>query len=203
MDEKHGTLFKAKRLTNKGSFAVVEEDGVVRVTVAGLSDTRSRGGQQPFFVVTPEVEVLGYQVSVTWEDQGWGNQKGRVGISGLLDSFFSAHAPHELETWESSYTFPEPWPAAKPMEIFYAVGGGGGHQLTVKSMQLELFTAARYHAYVAAFEAVRGTPGSASTQSLLPLPLDLVKSVVRGLAPKLPPPSPEGKLAPRMQPPPK
>jgi hypothetical protein len=101
-------------------------------------------------------------VSLRWRDQGWGNQKGMIsvvdeGSSGRLpqyDNTTSAwtgpHAPNDYKTagaWVVSANFPAPH-RDSPLKVsfpvvdtsvyslWYRVGGGGGHSLTVSDCRV-------------------------------------------------------------------
>ena len=82
------------------------------------------------------------RAEVTWNDQGWGNQKGRIGIMGLADSLFPTIAPHETGTASVVLDWGEPVTGdgcihrrggdrPNTFTFFYVVGEGGGHQLGI------------------------------------------------------------------------
>jgi len=87
-----------------------------------------------------------------WNDQGWGNQKGRIfirllrnsNVLGTVDLF--GIAPHSEESLEKQFSeiddvFKQNIIALQQpgdvIDVAYVVGGGGGHALTVSSFSLQ------------------------------------------------------------------
>eukprot|EP00449_Zooxanthella_nutricula_P031491 CAMPEP_0198490358 /NCGR_PEP_ID=MMETSP1462-20131121/2065_1 /TAXON_ID=1333877 /ORGANISM="Brandtodinium nutriculum, Strain RCC3387" /LENGTH=525 /DNA_ID=CAMNT_0044218911 /DNA_START=77 /DNA_END=1650 /DNA_ORIENTATION=+ len=122
------------------------EQGLARVveTVAGIHDRRSDDAWRPLKTVGPlqdDLQLL--EATVTWNDQGFGNAKGRVravlrrggGDLGEVDCF--GLAPRPLA---QSRTQLLDIAGVKPVRgdsiaFEYIVGGGGGHELEIKTFE--------------------------------------------------------------------
>jgi hypothetical protein len=86
-------------------------------------------------VLTATVHEL--ECSVSWNDQGWGNQKGAVMVALIRDgtevaseNLFSNQAPHSVETQTRVLREEAIVLQAQPGDhyaLFHRVGGGGGH----------------------------------------------------------------------------
>ncbi len=87
-------------------------------------------------------------IRLLWNDQGWGNRKGMISI--VDDTLAPAHAPGDAEKRPSCVVAKaEPAPHdeqplklafrpknEKSYSIWYRVGGGGGHSLTISGCHL-------------------------------------------------------------------
>jgi len=71
-------------------------------------------------------------ISMKWKDQGWGNQKGSVGLfTALADGvavYTTPIAPRSLTAFSDTVQLPA---GVKDLEFKYKVGGGGGHSITI------------------------------------------------------------------------
>merc|ERR1712086_965069 len=72
-------------------------------------------------------------ISMKWKDQGWGNQKGRVGLFTVLADGVAVYttpiAPHSLTAFSDTIQLPA---GMKDLEFKYKVGSGGGHSITIR-----------------------------------------------------------------------
>eukprot|EP00659_Diplonema_papillatum_P021406 gene21406-32919_t len=100
--------FSAVLLSNNGALAAREEGGVIVLEVSDLSSSRSVCHFNPFMTVVPQHEVTGFEATVEWNDQGWGNRKGRLSIRGLVDTIFKPMAPHRKEVKVFRYLTAQP-----------------------------------------------------------------------------------------------
>jgi hypothetical protein len=91
----------------------------------------------------PPQEIVAIKLSCLWQDQGWGNQKGRIVArcagSESWAEFTIDCAPHQEEKLLAKI----PWRMfdrrrSSPLriEIGYHVGGGGGHELFVRDARV-------------------------------------------------------------------
>lgn len=80
-------------------------------------------------------------ISMDWEDQGWGNQKGHVlvtaGLNPMSDAsskiiFSSGIASHHAEQLKITFTPKE----GVSYHLYYRVGGGGGHSLHLSNIRV-------------------------------------------------------------------
>ena len=95
--------------------------------------------------------MKGLHVSFKWKDQGWGNQKGRVAVKAMngTDEVFQIDdwsvAPHEKETvsvvYDEDHYFVKHLVAGCRLELWYIVGGGGGHSLWVEDFNVNILSA--------------------------------------------------------------
>mmetsp|Transcript_12576 Transcript_12576/g.20488 ORF Transcript_12576/g.20488 Transcript_12576/m.20488 type:complete len:344 (+) Transcript_12576:61-1092(+) len=92
--------------------------------------------------VPSQVECHSICVSMSWSDQGWGNQKSHlVVIAGNKDTrgkqgavvFASCIAPHSPECLEITFR-PN---RCHSYHLWYVVGGGGGHSLHLKNVTVQ------------------------------------------------------------------
>ena len=70
-------------------------------------------------------------ISMSWKDQGWGHQKGRLGIFTLFDGvavYTTPQAPHSLTAFLDTIQLPA---GVKDLDFRYRVGDGGGHSITI------------------------------------------------------------------------
>ena len=90
--------------------------------------------------VPSQVECHSIFVSMSWRDQGWGNQKSYlVVLAGDKETrlgpvvFASDIAPHSQQRLEITFN-PE---RDQSYHLWYVVGGGGGHSLHLSDVQVE------------------------------------------------------------------
>ena len=68
-----------------------------------------------------------------------GNQKGEIGVEGLIHNLFDQPAPHEEEQWYGGVDLaPRNVQEGQPFTLVYRVGGGGGHQLRISSIDVRI-----------------------------------------------------------------
>ena len=101
-----------------------------------------------------EGNVRRISISWQWKDQGWGNQKGQLTFKVIRDgnemisSDTSTIAEHSWSTQRYIYEVDSQLLNSSQQgdifEIWYLVGGGGGHQLYIRDMKIEI----EYDAYV-------------------------------------------------------
>jgi len=91
------------------------------------------------------------QITFTWKDQGWGYRKGRVIIKVLKNSEelfviedWSNPAPHfkstVKKTYDVNHKYVKDLIEGCHFELWYVVGGGGGHSLEITDFSLIFFT---------------------------------------------------------------
>jgi len=110
----------------------------------------------------PSSKIHSITVRGLWRDQGWGNRKGILAIlsggndhnaiTNYLDNSDSESgvvsiitvAPHQWETFELTF-FPDPLhhinrgeEGEEEYELWYRIGGGGGHELFIKKLTVEI-----------------------------------------------------------------
>ncbi len=95
--------------------------------------------------------MKGLHVSFKWKDQGWGGQKGRVALKVMngTDEVFLIEdwgvAPHIKETvsvmYDEDHYFVKNLVAGCRLELWYVVGGGGGHKLRVEDFSVDILSA--------------------------------------------------------------
>merc|ERR1719412_2055500 len=92
---------------------------------------------------------MGMTVTVNWKDQGWGNRKGHLFLcyKGMQQRITPVSADH---TWKTYTIYPgqgrfQEWAEQAKLGddkdalyFFYSVGGGGGHELYVQSLKVEM-----------------------------------------------------------------
>ena len=94
--------------------------------------------------------MKGLRVSFKWKDQGWGNQKSRVAVKVMngSDEVFRIEdwnkAPHIKETvnvmYDKDHYFVKNLVAGCRLELWYVVGGGGGHRLEVEDFSVDILS---------------------------------------------------------------
>ena len=94
--------------------------------------------------------MKGLHVSFNWKDQGWGNQKSRVAVKVMnrTDEVFRIEdwnkAPHIKETvsvmYDEDHYFVKNLVAGYRLELWYVVGGGGGHRLEVENFSVDILS---------------------------------------------------------------
>ena len=94
--------------------------------------------------------MKGLHVSFKWKDQGWGGQKGRVAVKVMngTDEVFLIEdwnkAPHIKETvsvmYDEDHYFVKNLKAGYRFELWYVVGGGGGHRLEVDDFSVDILS---------------------------------------------------------------
>jgi hypothetical protein len=94
--------------------------------------------------------MKGLHVSFNWKDQGWGCQKGRVKINVMngTDTVFNIEdwdlSPHIKETvsvvYDEDHYFVKNLVAGCRFELWYVVGGGGGHRLEVENFSVDILS---------------------------------------------------------------
>lgn len=95
--------------------------------------------------------MKGLHVSFKWEDQGFGNQKGRVAVKLMngTDEVYRIEdwgvAPHKKETvsvmFDEDHYFVKNLVEGCCFELWYVVGGGGGHSLWVQDFRVDILSA--------------------------------------------------------------
>ncbi|CAM9307562.1 unnamed protein product, partial [Heterosigma akashiwo] len=94
--------------------------------------------------------LLSLTASCTWKDQGWGNRKGQM-LLRLCDELGQVKrefdmfgiAPHNESPAMFELTSPEDLAVVQPgdtVDVYYRVGGGGGHRLSVRNFKLAIST---------------------------------------------------------------
>lgn len=104
---------------------------------------------------TVKTRLFSLSVSLMWQDQGWGGQKGAVALTlrrgenqdlVLSKQINEAFAPHELASFTHTLDASEPLVMkAQPGDTLcfqFKVGGGGGHELTLKNVLVEITSVA-------------------------------------------------------------
>eukprot|EP00759_Apiculatamorpha_spiralis_P017370 PhF_6_TR23331/c0_g1_i1/m.33041 len=111
------------------SAEVVETETFKIVTLTDVCNYSSTDEPQYFaeFARTPAMNYI--KAHVSWHDQGWGNRKGRIGIEGFQDNLFPDVAPHEDGFCSAEITDCSGLP--EQIRLYYIVGGGGGHSITI------------------------------------------------------------------------
>merc|ERR1711953_1496449 len=118
----------------------VEGNGPTRTCSDVYSYERSNDWQ-PWCTVSSGPLSSGTVISFTmsWKDQGWGYQKGRValvetiaGEEDPLAHFQTDRAPHSRSTYTGSYTLTQD---VDNLEFRYRVGGGGGHRIYINDFE--------------------------------------------------------------------
>lgn len=82
--------------------------------------------------------ILSFELTMTWNDQGWGNQKGRVFYQiNDLDPVFIELASHRSLT--QTFSIQDILaPAGSALRLFYTVGGGGGHRIFISNASISI-----------------------------------------------------------------
>lgn len=116
-----------------------------------VSDSWSFHSKSKDLVQADIDRMKGLQVSFKWTDQGWGNQKGRVAVKVINgnDEVFRIEdwsvAPHIKETvsvmYDEDLYFVKNLVAGCRFELWYIVGGGGGHSLWVEDFRVDILSA--------------------------------------------------------------
>jgi len=118
----------------------VEENGPTRTCSDVYSYERSNDWL-PWCTVSSGPLSSGTLISfsMSWKDQGWGYQKGKValvetiaGEEDPLAHFQTDRAPHSRSTYTGSYTLTQD---VDNLEFRYRVGGGGGHRIYINDFQ--------------------------------------------------------------------
>ena len=110
------------------------------IHISAFEDVISDDSEVPFATLSTKDDVVGYIARADWSDQGWGNQKGRIGISGYVFNVISQIAPHSREVNYGAMTLSKAIPAGQDSIVLtYTVGGGGGHRISVKGASIRLF----------------------------------------------------------------
>ena len=83
-------------------------------------------------------KMLSFDLLMTWNDQGWGNQKGRIFYQiNDLDPVYIDLAPHDPIT--AMFSIRDIMaPAGSSLRLYYTVGGGGGHQLFISDASISV-----------------------------------------------------------------
>jgi hypothetical protein len=94
--------------------------------------------------------MKGLHVSFKWKDQGWGGQKGRVAVKVMngTDEVFLIEdwsvAPHKKKTvsvmYDEDHYFVKNLKLGCRLELWYVVGGGGGHSLRVEDFSVDILS---------------------------------------------------------------
>jgi hypothetical protein len=94
--------------------------------------------------------MKGFHVLFKWKDQGWGKQKSRVAVKVMngTDEVFQIEdwgvAPHINETvsvmYDKDHYFVKNLVAGCRFELWYVVGGGGGHRLRVEDFSVDILS---------------------------------------------------------------
>jgi hypothetical protein len=121
------------------------------VEVTGFSDSTASDAWRPTGgKVSKEIDgkVNSIACTVTWKDQGWGNQKGSVKIALMRketevasEVLFTHRAPHAVETNERTLTTEDIITKAKMGDVYalyHIVGGGGGHSITIDKFSVTI-----------------------------------------------------------------
>lgn len=107
---------------------------------------------QPYWEYLLTDEIIGFEVSVKWKDQGWGNRKGqfalqiekgdgsendtRINLFGTAEhNYTDARKKMTVETDGEFFSQLE---VGDKLLFKYRVGGGGGHQLTFENFRFEV-----------------------------------------------------------------
>eukprot|EP00760_Papus_ankaliazontas_P033901 PhM_4_TR6788/c0_g1_i1/m.96323 len=90
--------------------------------------------------VCPNVPITGYYAACLWQDQGWGNRKGRIGIAGVVQNLFPDVAGHDLALATHHRKLPHGIQPGTKVHFEYSVGGGGGHSLSIHNLRVVLLT---------------------------------------------------------------
>ena len=73
-------------------------------------------------------KMLSFDLLMTWNDQGWGNQKGRIFYQiNDLDPITAMFSIRDIMA-----------PAGSSLRLYYTVGGGGGHQLFISDASISV-----------------------------------------------------------------
>ena len=175
--------------------AVAPQGSGKLITVEAFSDNRSVETEITIVEIDLEEDVVGLVARIDWADQGWGNQKGRIGIRGKLWNIFPEIAPHQRSVCYAQVDFDkgaEVKAGRKKFDLTHLVGGGGGHQLIVHDLKIRLFYASYFYRgfYNNLFtvQEVRKAPEGATPpdlvlwKSLSMMPWDIVVLVIQFLA---------------------
>jgi hypothetical protein len=80
--------------------------------------------------------ITGFDLTMTWSDQGWGNHKGRLFYQfDTNPAEYFAIASHNLVT-ETISVSGLTGPDNADFSLFYVVGGGGGHSLHINNASI-------------------------------------------------------------------
>jgi hypothetical protein len=83
-------------------------------------------------------KMLSFDLLMTWKDQGWGNQKGRIFYQiNDLDPVYLDLASHNWMT-ETFSVADIMAPAGSSLRLYYTVGGGGGHSLYISNASISV-----------------------------------------------------------------
>jgi hypothetical protein len=80
--------------------------------------------------------ITGFDLTLTWSDQGWGNKKGRLYYQfDTSPAVYFAIASHNSVT-ETLSVSGLMGPDNADFSLFYVVGGGGGHSLHIDNASI-------------------------------------------------------------------
>jgi hypothetical protein len=123
------------------------------MTSSEVSDSWFFHSLSKVLVQTDIDRMKGLRVSFKWKDQVWGNQKSRVAVkvvNGTDKDFLIQDwnkAPHIKETvnvmYDEHHYFVKNLVAGCRLELWYVVGGGGGHRLEVEDFSVDILLSAR------------------------------------------------------------
>ena len=115
-----------------------------------MSDSWSFHSLSKDLVQTDIDRMKGLHVSFKWKDQGWGGQKSRVAVKVVngIDKVLLIEdwrvAPHKKETvsvmYDEDHYFVKNLVAGCRFELWYIVGGGGGHSLEVEDFSVDILS---------------------------------------------------------------
>lgn len=130
----------SKKTRFQGHVKVIHVPSGMLIQISAFEDRTSDEAEVPIATFSTKEDVVGYIARADWHDQGWGNQKGRIGLAGHAFNVISKFAPHTPEVNYGAKTLTEAIPAGQDaIRLTYTVGGGGGHQIFVKRVSVRLF----------------------------------------------------------------
>lgn len=147
--------------------SVTTGDGTTVHSIRDISTKQSDDMVKQHYVTQLPPKFTSVQLNCSWKDQGWGNQKGQLYLT--LSRQGKEVAKHSCfgvagHSWAQKTAMLDSTQlgaqAGDTLGVAYSVGGGGGHELYVRSLRLYI------HCGVVSMFNIKAISNSSSTETM-------------------------------------